>query len=245
MAAAPNALVRPVAVTDQRLEPLRPMPLQTVQRAMAEYQQGLQAILNETDWQMFRDRGGDPKRFVKRSGWRKIATWFGLDLLVDDTSIVVDRDERGDPLRARVKGRVAAPNGRVAEDVGACSITERGFSKPEHDLVATAATRALNRATSNLVGMGELSAEEMIDDVEPLLPEWALMAEGEALATMHAKLGELLGPKRGDALMRAIDERYSGIPNVATGFVNAIYSMLAVELRGLRGSGSSDQEEGK
>ena len=54
----------------------------------------------------------------------------------------------------------------MGEDVGACSHDERVFNKPVHDLIGTATTRALNRATSNLVGLGELSAEELASDGE-------------------------------------------------------------------------------
>ena len=224
--AAPS-LDRPVI---GRLEPLRPLPVAQVQRAMQEYQQGLQAILDEPDWQTFVDRDARERRFVKRSGWRKIATWFGLDLLLDDARITVEHDEHGEPTRALVVGRVVAPNGRIAEDVGACSISERRFSKPEHDIVGTAATRALNRATANLVGMGELvSAEEVVDDVvdPPQLPEWAQAASIPLEATMRDKLAELVGEQRMDVLMRAIHERYGYMPNILTGLTNALHSMLA------------------
>lgn len=39
------------------------------------------------------------------------------------------------------------------------------FSNPQHDIPATAATRATNRAAADLFGMGEVSAEEMPDAV--------------------------------------------------------------------------------
>jgi len=214
------------AIELARLEPLRPMPVHQVQQAMQEYQAGLAALLADTDWQTFLDRDRHEKRFVKRSGWRKIGTWFGLDLLIKDESIVVDRDENGQPLRTRLTARAVAPNGRTSEDVGACSIDERRFSKPEHDLLATAATRALNRATSNLVGMGEVTAEEVMGDAEPLLPEWAQIAPDATVATMRGKLTELVGDERAALLTRAIGERYDGVPNVVTGLVNALHSML-------------------
>lgn len=211
-----------------RMEPLRPLDVRTVNAAMREYQQGLQAILDADDYQAFADRGGDPKRFVKRSGWRKIATWFTLDLLINPTSITVDRDEHGNPLRARVVGRVVAPNGRVAEDVGACSITEpRQFNRPENDLITTAATRALNRATSNLVGMGAVTAEEVLDDVEPLLPAWAQQAPEALIAEMIGRLTELVGKERAELFARALANRYGYTPNIATGFVKALHSMLS------------------
>jgi hypothetical protein len=196
----------------------------------------LQALLVESDWQAFSDRGGEVRRFVKRSGWRKIATWFGLDLLIGD--VVLERDEHGQLLRARVTARAIAPNGRVFEDVGACSHSERRFSKPEHDILATAATRAHNRATSDLVGMGEVSSDEMLEPelAEPVLPEWAENADSATLDTTYTKLADLLGDERARVLVNAIGTRYDGVPNVATGVVNALHSMLAPELSQLRGA---------
>lgn len=220
-----HASLSAIPVELSRLEPLRPLPLHDVSRAMQEYQAGLGALLAETDWQVFRDRDGRERRFVKRGGWRKVATWFGLDLYVG--RITVEKDDAGRIALAEVVGRVVAPNGRTAEDVGCCSADERRFSKPEHDIRATATTRALNRATSNLVGMGEVTAEEMLDDVEPLLPDWAQFATDEVGDRMLAQLTELVGEPRAHALRNGIDSRYGGTPNVVTGIVNALHRMLS------------------
>src|SRR5215471_5290058 len=129
------------AVIDQR--PLAPLDLTATKQSMDTYQQGLHSLLDATDWQKF-GSGEKERAFVKRSGWRKIATWFNLNL--ENRRIEVERDEHGNPIRASVIARATAPNGRYAEGEGAASLTERRFSKPEHDLPATAATRALNRA---------------------------------------------------------------------------------------------------
>lgn len=48
------------------------------------------------------------------------------------------------------------------------------FSKPQHDIPATASTRALNRAMSDLFGFGEVSAEEVTDRDELAPEEWRL-----------------------------------------------------------------------
>jgi hypothetical protein len=198
-----------------RMEPLRPMPVHQVSTAMQEYQQGLQSVLVDGDWQLFRDRDGKERRFVKRSGWRKIGTWFGLDLTI--RSVKIDRVER----------HVCPSCGHVYVEQGvACAIGERRFSKPEHDLVATAATRAINRATSNLVGMGEVTAEEVVDDVEPMLPTWALPASDADTRATRERLGALLSDTRGDVLLNAITKRYDYLPNVVVGLVNAMHSML-------------------
>jgi len=142
------------------------LPLNTnqVAGAMAAYQDGLKSILDDSDYQAFKDKKtGETRRFPKRSAWRKIAYWFNLDLELIGEEI--ERDGRGEPIRARVRARAVHPNGRYADGDGGCSISERGFSKLEHDIPATAATRAMNRAISNLVGMGEVSAEEIDGEV--------------------------------------------------------------------------------
>ncbi|GAJ11619.1 unnamed protein product, partial [marine sediment metagenome] len=57
---------------------------------------------------------------------------------------------------------VHLPSGRFAEAVGSASEAERKeWNHPEHDVRTLAQTRAFNRAVSNLVGGGEISAEEM------------------------------------------------------------------------------------
>lgn len=57
------------------------------------------------------------------------------------------------------------------------------FSKPQHDIPATASTRALNRAMSDLFGFGEVSAEEVTDRDELAPEEWRLRV-GAALGAI-------------------------------------------------------------
>jgi hypothetical protein len=115
------------------------------------------ALLDESDYQAI-----SGKRYKKKSAWRKLSAAFN----VSDTILekVYYRDEDGRIGRAEVTVRATAPNGRSAEGLGVCSTREpRGFSNPEHDIPATAHTRAKNRAFSDLFGLGEVSAEEMYE----------------------------------------------------------------------------------
>ena len=206
------------------LEALRPLPAEQVSTAMREYQAGLQSIVEDNDWQTFATRDGEDRKFLKRAGWRKIALWFGLDVQVVRESI--ERDEYEMPLRAKVVARAVAPNGRSAEDIGACSIRERRFSKPEHDLVATATTRAINRAISNLVGLGEVSAEE-VDDTPPAgvaePPPWARAAHVERIELLRAGLGDLgLDDEHVQALVSSWAAAYEVIPNVLVNTVSGV-----------------------
>lgn len=142
-------------------EVLMPLDTEQVVAGMKAYQEMLPKLLDESDWQ---DAGRDG-RFVKKSGWRKIARAFNLSVMV--VSVRIERDADGNPTRAETIARAMAPNGQVSDADGYCSADEKRFEKPqgrqklENDLRATATTRAKNRSISDLVGMGEVSAEEI------------------------------------------------------------------------------------
>ena len=162
-----------------RTAPLLPMDAEQATAAMEAYQDLTRRLLTPADWI---GRPGEPESFVRRSGWSKVATFYGVSTEILERSI--ERDDEGRPVRAYVLVRAVAQNGRHADGDGACGANEPRFrsssgrQKIEHDLGATAATRATNRAISNLVGFGEVSAEEVDADVragaEPdASPDWA------------------------------------------------------------------------
>lgn len=179
---------------------MMPFDADEVKEAMTAYQQTVRATLAPSDWQ---GKPGGKGSFVKKSGWRKIAKAFGLSVTrVDDG---VERDEDGNPVRAWAVYRAAHPNGQSQDGDGYCSVDEGRFSrsggrqKLENDLRATATTRAKNRAISDLVGMGEVSAEEaavMAAPSEPdydgdLVPTWDAIQDVvgvEAAAAFHSWL---------------------------------------------------------
>lgn len=137
------------------------------------------ALLTPDDYATIQDR-----TFIKRSGWRKIAAAFGIS-----TTIVSEQKTLLTPEHDGVSGyvwnvvaRAEAPNGRVADGDGACYSGERRFTKPWHDIRATAHTRSINRAISNLVGGAELSAEEM-EDPEPPQPRRVELPAPEPVGT--------------------------------------------------------------
>lgn len=139
------------------------MPLMTAQEAKQAWQkfEDLKAaVLTNADYQ---DIAG--KTYIKRSGFRKLAVFFGIS----DKILTEERKDRTDgSFIWRIKVEVTAPNGRSAIGVGACDSAERegkgrggGFAHPEHDVYSTAHTRAKSRAISDLVAGGVVSAEEM------------------------------------------------------------------------------------
>lgn len=104
------------------------------------------------------------KPYVKKSGFRKIAVFFNLsDEIIHEER--VDREDRS--FYWRIKVKATAPNNRTSIGVGICDSNERRFSHVEHDVYATAHTRAKNRAISDMVAGGIVSAEEMGADRPP------------------------------------------------------------------------------
>jgi hypothetical protein len=181
---------------ERRSEVLRPLDPDTLLQSFEEYQDLLQRLLTNDDWQGKPNQRGS---FVKKKGWRKIATAFDLDVTVIPGMSKIERNENGAPIRAEVWMRAIAPSGRTMDGDGYCSVTEprfadaRGRQKLENDLRATATTRAKNRAISDLIGMGDVSAEEV--DATPTVaeePRYGPVVGEQQLASTRKALGYLL-----------------------------------------------------
>jgi hypothetical protein len=132
------------------------MPLATPEEARkgwAAFEALKAALLTGDDYQQIAG-----KAFIKRSGFRKIAVYFGLsDRILEQQR--VDREDKSFTWRMVVEAK--APNGRVSIGVGICDSAEKKFAHLEHDVYATAHTRAKSRAISDMVAGGVVSAEEM------------------------------------------------------------------------------------
>lgn len=131
----------------------------------------VEALLDKSDYQ-----GGKKKK----SAWRKLARAFNIS----DEPITkeVIRDENHQIISAYFEVKAILPNGRSGFGVGDCSIFDKikaddsdvpsnfelrkRFTNAEHDVIATAHTRAKSRAISDLIGAGEVSAEELEDDIK-------------------------------------------------------------------------------
>jgi hypothetical protein len=132
------------------------MPLATPEEARkgwAAFEALKAALLTEDDYQSIAG-----KAFIKRSGFRKIAVYFGLsDRILE--AVRVDREDKSFTWRMVVEAR--APNGRTSIGVGICDSAEKKFAHLEHDVYATAHTRSKSRAISDMVAGGVVSAEEI------------------------------------------------------------------------------------
>lgn len=136
--------------------PVRPLvsPEQAAQDWQL-FQELKKQLLNSDDYQPI---AGKP--FPKKSAFRKLAVYFGLS----DRIIEQERKDREDgSFLWRIVVEAEAPNGRVSTGVGVCDSNERQFAHVEHDVYSTAHTRAKNRAISDMVAGGIVSAEELSD----------------------------------------------------------------------------------
>lgn len=139
------------------------------------YQQLCRGILDDSDYQTIivkeRDENGKyvstERKFKKKTAWQKLARAFNVD-----TSIVekeFQRTKTGSIKEAYYCVRATLPNGRSVESDALCSRMEKGKSKvSDHTIMATAKTRATNRAVSELIGAGEVSSDEMTAEFRAL-----------------------------------------------------------------------------
>ena len=140
--------------------PVRPLvsPEQAAQD-WALFQDLKKRLLTNDDYQPIAG-----KQYIKKSGLRKLAVYFGLS----DRIVSQERLDREDgSFLWRIVAETQAPNGRVSTGVGVCDSKERRFAHVEHDVFATAHTRAKNRAISDMVAGGIVSAEEMETSTQP------------------------------------------------------------------------------
>ena len=128
-------------------------------------------LVQESDFQRIRvkEKSGKSyeKDFPKKSAFRKLALFYG----VSTELVSSERKDRPDGsftwsyiIKASVttkEGRTRSTPGEGTCDSKEMSRGEYGNVRVEHDTKATAWTRAVNRAVSDLIGFGQVSAEEM------------------------------------------------------------------------------------
>ncbi len=113
------------------------------------------------------------KAFRKKGYWRAVQVAFNAsaEMVEERREVYGALDDGSDNYVYLVTYAATAPNGRRVTGDGACSASEKQRGRmraTEHNVRSHAHTRAFNRAVSNLVGFGEVSAEEAErDDNEP------------------------------------------------------------------------------
>lgn len=129
---------------------------------------GKNGILDESDFQKIRVKDKDEngqyvyveREFKKKSAWQKLGRAFNVDTSIIDKEFT--RSKTGRINEAYYCIRATLPNGRSVESDALCSRVEKGKKNvSDHTIIATAKTRATNRAISELIGAGEVSSDEM------------------------------------------------------------------------------------
>ena len=136
-------IVRPAVTPQQALD------------AWAEYQAMKKALATPDDVQTIQGRD-----FLKKSYWRKVERFYKL-------SLALLSESHEDTPQGRVfyaMYRASHPSGAFADGDGSDYATE---IMEYHNARATAHTRAKNRAIADLVGGGEVSAEEVSGSRQP------------------------------------------------------------------------------
>lgn len=119
------------------------------------YLEACKALLDDSDYAIIRG-----EKFRKRSGWAKLRRAFAVTCqVVSERRIELD-DDWGYSFVVRAE----LPTGRVEESDGACMASEFNGQRIAPTLAnvrAKALTRAKSRATSDVLGAGIVSAEEI------------------------------------------------------------------------------------
>lgn len=126
-------------------------------QAMAAFEKFKSSVLTESD--LYKQGN---KFYVRKSGWMKYAMALGITTHVYNERVESVKFKGQEVLVYNFDAKASAPNGRSAEAVGSASSDEgKPWADALHSIRAMAQTRAVERAISNLVGGGEVGAEEM------------------------------------------------------------------------------------
>jgi hypothetical protein len=176
-------------VPENKASPLPAFNGAQMTRALAAYRE-LQADLDKGMPDQIIRLDGKP--FRKKGYWRAVGVAFNLSVeLVEERREVFGMlPSGGEAFAYLVTYRAATPTGRSETGDGACTAAEKSVGRmraTEHNVRSHAHTRAFNRAVSNLVGFGEVSAEE----VEP--------ADGGVPPARSARVDPAVSPSAGSA----------------------------------------------
>jgi len=142
-----SSIIRPVATPEQALQ------------AWNEYQALKQKLAGPGDFAKIQGRDWPTKQYAN-----KLTRFFNLSVEIRERW----REDHDDgTFTWHIISRAIAPNGVYRDGDGHCHSGERKFSHIQHDVFATAVTRSKNRAVLELVGFGEVSAEEIEDGGKP------------------------------------------------------------------------------
>lgn|SRR5690554_599715 len=141
------------------------MPAATVEEAVQAFEtyQALRDRLGKPeDFQTFKDKKGETHTFPKKSFVRKVQRFFNVSCeIIQDEPLTDPKTGRIIAWLAKARA-VHLATGAYQEADGSCGFDEKSTAQQTiHNIRAHAITRAKNRAILDLVGFGEVSAEEL------------------------------------------------------------------------------------
>lgn len=152
--------VEPEPVPDGAIaEIVTPLDLEKGKQAFEKFQAFKERLLGKEDYVTI-----GQKRFLKKSAWRKWALVCNISDRLEsvERTPATGRDADGAFMYRIVVTAFHLPTGRSATGTAICSSSEKSkWAHVEHDVYSTCHTRAKNRAIADLVGGGEVSAEEV------------------------------------------------------------------------------------
>ena len=139
-------------------------------RIFKEFEQAKSKILTSNDVIWFGDDGrpceeGYGSPHIKRSGWRKLARFFGLSWNIISISLAIPMQNGGYMYKTKV--RIWHPAGASVVAEGVVTSKDPFFTKGgrkeanEEDVIMKSETVAINRGIDDILGGGEVSAEEL------------------------------------------------------------------------------------
>jgi len=164
--------IKPVAEAVQRNSFVAPVcSVEDAVRVFKQFEDAKRKVLSSNDILWIGDDGaptieGQGTPYIKRSGWRKLARFFGLSWDIKDTR-KVKMENGGYMYIATVKVWHPAGASIVAE--GVATSEDKFFTKGgrrvanEGNVLMKAITVAINRGISDILGCGEVSGEEEIE----------------------------------------------------------------------------------
>lgn len=154
------------------LDPVR-TPAKALE-AWVQYQDLKSKIGSEEDFATIQGKMHPKRQWVnKLTTFLNIKTEIIRSVQIENGVVIIDKgdvvqtssvDDK-DVVSYEYWVRATAPSGRFSENVGACEIAEKKkgrMAATKHNVAAHALTRARCRAVLDLVGFGEVSAEEIL-----------------------------------------------------------------------------------
>jgi len=147
------------------VEIVQPISLERAKTAFAKFEEFKKDLLGENDSVKIGD-----KVYLKKSAWRKWALVCSVsDEIISEKRVPeTAKDAEGNFTWYFTVRAFHAQSGRQSIGVASASFKEKSkWAHEEHDIRALAHTRAKSRGIADLIGGGELSAEEIEPEENP------------------------------------------------------------------------------